>query len=107
VATYRQRELASLVGEALEALPVVVVTGLRQAGKTTFLRQDPLLRGRRYYSLDDFATLEAARQEPESLLRSDQPVTIDEAQKCPELLQVIKIAVDKSRVPGRYLLSGS
>jgi predicted AAA+ superfamily ATPase len=34
-------------------------------------------------------------------------VTIDEAQKCPELLQVIKIAVDKSRVPGRYLLSGS
>lgn len=106
-APYRQRELASLVREALEALPVVVVTGLRQAGKTTFLRQDPLLRGRRYYSLDDFATLEAARQEPESLLRGDRPVTIDEAQKCPELLQVIKSAVDESRVPGRYLLSGS
>ncbi len=104
---YQPRELASLVGEALDALPVVVVTGLRQTGKTTFLRRDPVLRGRRFLTLDDFATREAARREPEALLSGDEPVTIDEAQRSPELLLAVKQAVDAGRVAGRYLLSGS
>ncbi len=97
----------SLVREALEALPVVVVTGLRQAGKTTFLRQDAAFHGRRYFTLDDYATLEAARREPEALLAGEDPVTIDEAQRCPELLMAVKRSVDRRRVPGRILLSGS
>ncbi len=104
---YRPRELAGLVSDALGSLPVVVVTGLRQSGKTTFLQNDGALRDRRYLTLDDFATLEAARREPEALLDSDRPVTIDEAQRCPELLPAIKRAVDKQRAPGRFLLSGS
>jgi len=37
--TYRRRELAGLTREALASMPVVVVTGLRQSGKTTFLRE--------------------------------------------------------------------
>ncbi len=104
---YRPRELSLLVKEALGSLPVVVVTGLRQAGKTTFLQNDESLGSRRYLTLDDFATLEAARREPEALLEGDEPITIDEAQKCPELLPVVKRAVDKARSPGRFLLSGS
>jgi predicted AAA+ superfamily ATPase len=95
------------VTSALASLPVVVVTGLRQAGKTTFLLEEPRLEGRRYYTLDDFATLEAARREPEGLIDGDGPVTIDEAQRSPELLTVIKRAVDRRRTPGRILLSGS
>ncbi len=63
--------------------------------------------GRRYLTLDDFATLEAARREPESLIAGDEPITIDEAQRCPELLPAIKRAVDAKRVAGRFLLSGS
>ncbi len=92
---------------ALRALPVVVVTGLRQAGKTTFLRRDPSLSGRRYLSLDDFPTLEAARRDPEAMLAGPEPLTIDEAQRCPELLVAIKRAVDRRRVNGRFLVSGS
>jgi predicted AAA+ superfamily ATPase len=34
-------------------------------------------------------------------------VTIDEAQRCPELLLAIKREVDRRREPGRFLLSGS
>ncbi len=105
--TYFPREISSLVQEALGSLPVVVVTGLRQAGKTTFLRSDPALADRRYYNLDDFATLEAARREPEALLTGDEPVTIDEAQRCPELLVAVKRQVDAHRSPGKVLLSGS
>ncbi len=105
--SYRPRELSGLVREALQSLPVVVVTGLRQAGKTTFLQQDPSFRGRRYLSLDDFATLEAARRQPEALLEGETPVTVDEAQRAPELLLTVKQLVDRNRSPGRLVLSGS
>ena len=104
---YRPRAIASLARAALRALPVVVVTGLRQAGKTTFLQRDPVFKGRRYLSLDDFATLEAARRDPRALLDGDEPLTIDEAQRCPELLLAVKQAVDRHGEPGRFVLSGS
>ena len=75
--------------------------------KTTFLQQDPVFRGRRYFSLDDFATLEAARRQPEALLEGETPVTVDEAQRAPELLLTVKQLVDRNRSPGRFVLSGS
>ncbi|MCP4697526.1 MAG: ATP-binding protein [Gammaproteobacteria bacterium] len=104
---YRPRELASQVHAALSALPVAVVTGLRQAGKTTFIRQDPAFRGRRYVTLDDFAMLAAAQRDPDAMIAGDQPLTIDEVQRCPDLLMAVKRAVDRQRVPGQFLLSGS
>lgn len=104
---YVHRELAWFVERALGTLPVVVVTGLRQAGKTTFLQQDRLFQGRHYLTLDDFATLEAAQRDPQALLSGNGPITIDEIQRCPELLLVIKQAVDRRRIPGQFLLSGS
>lgn len=104
---YRSREISALVRDALASLPVVVLTGLRQAGKTTFLQQDPLFQGRRYLTLDDFATLEAARRDPEALLTGDEPLTIDEVQRSPDLLLAVKREVDQHRIPGKFLLSGS
>ena len=106
-APYRPRELANRVLAALESQPVVVVTGLRQAGKTTFLQNETAFSGRRYLTLDDFATQEAAEREPEALLAGDDPITIDEIQRSPKLLLAIKRAVDRRRRPGRFLLSGS
>ena len=88
-------------------MPVVVVTGLRQSGKTTFLQEDPVFRGRRFYSLDDFAVLEAARRDPDALVSGDEPVIIDESQRCPELFIAVKRAVDRKRRPGQFVLSGS
>jgi uncharacterized protein len=99
--------MAGTLSRALDTLPVVVLTGPRQVGKTTLLQQDAKLSGRRYLTLDDFAVLEAARSQPEALLGGGEPVTIDEAQRCPELLVAIKRAVDRERRPGQFLLSGS
>ena len=104
---YHPRALGRLTREALAGIPVVVVTGLRQSGKSTFLQRERGLAGRRYLTLDDPAQLAAARSDPEAFVRSDAPLTIDEAQKCPELLVAIKREVDASRAPGRFLLSGS
>jgi uncharacterized protein len=105
--TYVRREIRRSLQQALQALPVVSVTGMRQAGKTTLLQEDPAFRGREYLSLDDFAVLEAARRNPEVFLGRPGPLTIDEAQRCPELFLAIKVAVDRNRTPGRFLLSGS
>ena len=79
--TMIQRHLASSVLRALKDRPVVLVNGPRQSGKSTLLLQEPALRNRRYLSLDDFATLAAARNQPEFLLESPQPTTLDEVQK--------------------------
>lgn len=105
--TYRPREIVPRLAAALEDMPVVVLTGMRQTGKTTLLREDPAFTGRRYVSLDDFATLLAAKSDPESIVNGDEPLTIDEAQKAPGLIDAIKIAVDRRRRPGHFLLSGS
>lgn len=104
---YFYRDIAGFVKTALANIPVVVITGMRQTGKTTLLRSQPGLEDRIYVSFDDFAQLEAAKADPDRFVNRDQPITIDEAQKCPEIFSAIKRQVDKERRPGRFLLSGS
>ena len=105
--TYIPRDIASNVLVALKDIPVVVITGMRQTGKTTFLQKHPGLNKRHYVTLDDFSQLEAAKSDPDSFVTSRDPLTIDEAHKCPEILTAIKKVIDKKRVPGQFLLSGS
>jgi len=103
---YLPREIAHRLEQALRMLPVVVLSGLRQTGKSTLLqREESLATGRTYRTLDDFATLAAAQANPESLL-TDSAI-LDEVQRCPELLLALKKAVDEQRRPGRFILSGS
>jgi len=101
------RDVAPRLLAALENMPVVILTGMRQTGKSTFLQKQPGLGDRRYVSLDDFAQLTAARTAPELFVESSIPLTIDEAQRAPELLLAIKREVDRDRRPGRFILSGS
>ena len=101
------RDLLPSLRSALADLPVVVLTGMRQTGKSTMLTTVKPLLERRYTTLDDFAQLEAARSDPEGFLTGDEPLTIDEVQRAPELLVAVKRAVDRKRQPGRFLLSGS
>jgi len=104
---YLQRDIAGQVLEALKDMPVVVITGMRQTGKTTFLQKETGLKKRRYVTFDDFAHLEAAKLDPDRFLNSNGPIIIDEVQKCPELLTAIKKVVDRKWIPGQFLLSGS
>jgi predicted AAA+ superfamily ATPase len=86
--------------------PAVLVTGARQAGKTSILRH--LYPQTSYLSLDLPANAEAAHTAPEQLLdQHREPVIIDEIQYAPTLLRHLKYRIDKDRSPGRYLLTGS
>lgn len=101
------RTLAPTVLDRLGRMPVVVVTGARQTGKSTLVRSLGEAETRRYVTLDSLASLDQARNSPEAMLAGRGPVTIDEAQRAPDLLIAIKEAVDRDRAPGRFLLTGS
>ena len=100
------RHVADSLRDRLSVMPAVVVTGARQTGKST-LAQDLTPGRRRFLSLDDLDVLDAARRDPEALVSGDEPVTLDEVQRAPELLTAIKRAIDRRRRPGQFLLSGS
>lgn len=94
--------------EALADTPVVVVNGPRQAGKSTLVANLPYPGSYRVVTLDDPLARSIARADPRSFL--DQGVdtlVIDEAQLEPGLFRAIKMAVDRDRRPGRFLLTGS
>jgi len=100
------RFAAARIATALADTPVVLVTGPRQCGKTTLVRD--LVAGQRVFlTLDDDTALSSARSDPAGLLRGFGNSTIDEIQRAPDLLRAIKRSVDENRRPGRFLLTGS
>jgi len=100
------RLIKARVVETMADTPVVLLTGPRQAGKTTLVRQ-LADQDMRYITLDDELTLFAAREDPVGMVRSLERAVIDEIQRVPQLLLAIKKSVDEDRRPGRFLLTGS
>ena len=88
----RNRWLTRQLQAGLKALPVVVLTGARQTGKTTLAQALP--QKRTFVSLDDLGILGQAHADPDSLLAT-RPVTLDEVQRAPELLLPVKRQVDE------------
>lgn len=97
--TFHLRELSRY-------FPILSLTGPRQAGKTTLLKE--LYPDYRYVSLEDPDQQLRAADDPRSFLKHyDHNVIFDEAQKVPELFSYLQTVVDEDRKPGRYILSGS
>lgn len=102
---YRKRWIGPNVKSAVKSFPVVVLSGARQVGKSTFLQQEfPEFK---YVSLDDFSTLEQSKMDPASLWTGVDRIIVDEAQKSPEIFTAIKLAVDKTKRKIRFIISGS
>lgn len=101
------RAITPILEHALKTFPVVVLTGARQTGKTTLVRNLPSSAGRTYRTLDDLDVLDRASTEPDLLIRDSEQLTLDEVQRVPDLLRAVKRAVDADRRPGRFLLTGS
>lgn len=94
--------------EALDDSPVVLIHGPRQCGKTTLARRVGDKRGYEYINLDDDVLRAAAEADPVGFVADLPPRTIlDEVQRVPGLFTTLKAAVDRDRVPGRFLLTGS
>lgn len=104
-----RRNIHKYLAEAMADTPVVLLHGARQTGKSTLVREYTETVGDgRYITLDDATTLMAATEDPAGFLsRFDGPIILDEVQLAPGLFRAIKLAVDRDRQPGRFLLTGS
>jgi hypothetical protein len=106
--TYRRRILESALRRYLKLFPVVGLTGPRQSGKSTTLKN---LLGHHYVYLtfDDPNNVDRFHADPERFLSAFPGKTIfDEIQRVPELFSYIKMIVDNDRhAYGRFVLTGS
>jgi uncharacterized protein len=104
---YFHRKLEKILQVALQQFPVVLVTGARQAGKSTLLRH--ILKKHHYITFDDILMRNLAETDPALFLSTYQPpLILDEIQYVPSLLSYIKMKVDANRhTYGQYVLTGS
>lgn len=84
----------------------MLVTGARQSGKSTLVRQ-VLKPTDTWRNLDQAAVRQAAQFDPTSFVRVPGMLAIDEIRRVPDLLLAIKEVVDIDQRPGRFLLTGS
>ncbi len=104
---YTKRAIEPLLLKALKSFPSLLLTGCRQAGKTTLLKH--LLPDYRFVSLDSFSDLEVLQKDiPFFFANHPPPLILDEIQYAPEILRHIKVNIDKNREKkGQYILTGS
>ncbi len=104
---YYSRQLKDVWLKASRQFGVLLLTGPRQAGKTTFLKHI-CPTNRTYITLDDPPTRALAREDGGLFMkRFSPPLLIDEIQYAPSLMPYIKMAVDSSSKKGRFWLTGS
>jgi predicted AAA+ superfamily ATPase len=90
----------------LKKYPVLVLTGPRQSGKTTFLKNQ--FSDYTYVNLENLDLRKYALNDPNAFLTEFQgKVILDEVQRVPELFSYIQTKVDEDRIMGQYILSGS
>lgn len=100
------RSIQPLLKEMMKVFPVVTVTGPRQSGKTTLVRNT--YPDMRYISLEELDNRKFAISDPRGFLAEyNSNVIIDEIQKAPDLLSYIQGIVDQDKTNGRFILTGS
>ncbi len=107
---YINRHMESRILELSKSYSAILLTGPRQAGKTTMLRElaDRENIGRQYVTLDDLMERDMAKNDPAMFLQLHKPpVLIDEVQYAPELFTYVKIHIDQYQNPGDFWMTGS
>ncbi len=94
--------------EALADSPAVLIHGPRQSGKTTLAQGVGEREGYTYVTFDDAVARGVATADPVGFVADlPQRVILDEVQHVPHLFSTLKTAIDRGRVPGRFMLTGS
>lgn len=104
---YIKRDLEEKIISLSKEYSCILVTGPRQVGKTTVMKE-LMDDNREYVTLDDLEERRLAKKDPAMFLQMHSlPIFIDEVQYAPELFSYIKIAVDNGAEPGSFWLTGS
>jgi len=101
-----ERKLTSHLKEMLKKFPIITVTGPRQSGKTTLLKE--FFSDYSYYNLERLDLRELILTDPIGFLKNaGHRVILDEVQNVPDLFSYIQVISDERGVNGQYILSGS
>lgn len=104
---YIKRDIENKIIALSKEYSCILITGPRQVGKTTVLKQ-LMDDDREYVTLDDMEERSLAKRDPAMFLQMHStPIMIDEVQYAPELFSYIKIQIDNGAAPGTYWLTGS
>lgn len=104
---YIKRDIEDKIISLSKEYSCILITGPRQVGKTTVLRQ-LMDDNREYVTLDDMDERSLAKRDPAMFLQiHSTPIMIDEVQYAPELFSYIKMEIDKGAEPGTCWLTGS
>lgn len=100
------RRLTKKIKDLGTQYPILAITGPRQSGKTTLLRE--AFPEYRYVTLEDPEVRQFAETDPRAFLDLyDQYVIFDEVQRVPLLFSYMQGRVDESGLMGQFILSGS
>ena len=102
----RIRTIKKAMDIYLGKYPILVLTGPRQSGKTTFLKNE--FTNYTYINLENLDNRTYALNDPNGFLAEHGNfVILDEAQRAPELFSYLQTKVDNDKIMGQYILSGS
>lgn len=102
------RTITPYILKSAEKMPVIVVLGPRQSGKTTLVKA--IFKNYIYISLENYEEKELAISDPNKFLSSNENphgIILDEIQNAPKLLSYIQTYVDTYNKPGYIILTGS
>ena len=105
---YYDRHLEHVVKRISKRKPALVMTGARQVGKSTMLRE--MHRDINYVTLNRPLIRESAKESPSLFFEENNPpVIVDEIQKAAELFDYIKdiVDMDDEKKKGQFYLTGS
>lgn len=104
--SFYKRQMQPLLQSLIKQFPAILVTGPRQVGKSTLLQH--IGEDYQYVTFDDPLLLNQARTDPTLfMLNHSGKLILDEVQYAPELFSSLKLAIDKQKTSGLFLLSGS
>ncbi|MCQ2398825.1 MAG: ATP-binding protein [Sphaerochaetaceae bacterium] len=108
---YIKRDLEQKIRSLIEDYSCILVTGPRQVGKTTLLKNlmsEEKNCQRKYVRIDDFEERKLAQYDPALFLQlHGLPIFIDEVQYAPQLFSYIKIEIDNGAPASSFWLTGS
>lgn len=101
-----ERDISNAFHKVMQQYPVVTLTGPRQSGKTTFVRN--AVNNKPYFNLEEPDTKARIMADPRTFfLENKKGAILDEIQHAPQLMSYIQSLVDETQTLGAFILTGS